>query len=919
MDSSSLPCGAVTFLFSDIEGSTRLWELHPAAMRQALRRHDALLRQAVEANHGWVVKTTGDGLHAVFASPAQALAAALAAQLALQAEAWPELAPQALRARMGLHTGEAEGRAGDYYGPAVNRAARLMSAGHGGQVLVSALTAGLAQDDLPQCAGLLDLGEHRLKDLVRPEHIYQLTHPDLPAEFPPILSLDALPNNLPVQLTSFVGRGRELAETAGLLVGCRLLTLTGSGGVGKTRLALQTAAEALANFPGGAWFVELAPLVEPDQVLAAVAAALDLRSMPGAQLERQVNNFLQRKVALVILDNCEHLVHACAKLAGELLRTCPSLKIIASSREGLGVPGEVTYHVPSLSLHEMKDAAVSLASLVASEAAQLFIERARAVNPQFTLDEANAPALAHICRRLDGIPLALELAAARTRLFSVEQVAARLSDRFRLLTGGSRTALPRQQTLRAAIDWSYELLSEPERRLLRGLSVFAGGWSFEAAEAVFPELDVLELLDQLVNKSLVVVEEQRGQARYRFLETIRQYARDRLLEASESEALRNRHLAYYLRLSETAAPALCTHQAFDWFDRLGEEYDNLQSAAEWARETCPAEALRLVGNLSFFWGFTSLNLSDSLNWLTSLYAVVEALPADGDPQRRLRTLSLGKILTAMLTMARGDTARAGQLYDEAIEMERSLGSDFWLGFALSNRSVILTMEGELEKIEPLAREALVVFSRYEKFWSLLASPFLMQSSTERGDLAETSRLREELFQQATQAGHPVLMPIYMGLASEARGRGSYADARRFLSQGARVARRVHSGMLVAYECELAHLDRLEGRLAAAKTAYARVMRIFLSNGYLAAVANLLECYALVALAEEEPARAARLFGAAEALRDAISIPMRAYERQEYNQGLAALRRMLAPAELEAAWSAGRALSVEQAVEEATIW
>jgi predicted ATPase/class 3 adenylate cyclase len=548
---SASPTGAVTFLFTDIEGSTRMWERLPAAMKPALARHDAILREAVAAHGGRIVKTTGDGCHAAFSSAVDGVAAALDAQRVLAGEAWESIRPEIIRVRMGVYTGEAEARAGDYYGPALNRAARLMSVGNGGQVLVSAVTAELARDRLPADTSLRDLGEHRLKDLVRPERIYQLVGAGLQADFPPLKSLDAVANNLPAQLTSFVGREAEITEVRRLLGASRLLTFTGSGGTGKTRLSLQVAAEALADFADGVWLVELAPLADPDRVAAAVAAVFDLRDQPGRTMLEQLQDFLRARQVLLILDNCEHLITASARMADALVRACPKVKVLASSREALGLAGERIFHVPSLGLPETMG---TLDAVARSEAVQLFVERATAAQARFSLSEQNAGAVADICRRLDGIPLAIELAAARIRLFTPEQIAARLNDRFKLLTGGSRTALPRQQTLRALIDWSYDLLPESEKALLRRLAVFAGGWTFEAAEAVCDSDDLLDQLGHLVDKSLVAVADFAGEARYRLLETVRQYAREKLFDAGETGDARARHLAYFVRLVREVGP-----------------------------------------------------------------------------------------------------------------------------------------------------------------------------------------------------------------------------------------------------------------------------------------------------------------------------------------------------------------------------
>ena len=475
------PTGTVTFLFTDIEGSTKLWELYPDAMKVALARHDIILRQAIESHGGVVFKTVGDAFCAAFSSAPAAVEAALAAERALFSERWGETG--AVRTRAALHTGNAESREGDYFGPTLNRVARLLSTGYGGQILLSLPAQELVRDHLPEGTELRDLGEHRLKDLIRPERIYQLAAWGLPADFPPLRALDPQRTNLPIQPTSFIGRRQEMAEVRRLLTATRLLTLTGTGGVGKTRLALHVAADLVDAYRDGVWLVELASVTDPALVLQAVAAALGVREQPGRPLRDTLIDFLDARHLLLVLDNCEHLVAACAQLADAVLHACPTVTILATSREALGVGGELTWRVPSLPAPDAQHPP-PLEHLTQYEAVRLFIDRAVFALPSFTVTNANAPAVAQICWRLDGISLAIELAAARVKLLAPEQIAARLDDRFRLLTGGSRTALPRQQTLRAAIDWSYDLLSEPERTLLRRLSVFAGGWTLEGAEAV---------------------------------------------------------------------------------------------------------------------------------------------------------------------------------------------------------------------------------------------------------------------------------------------------------------------------------------------------------------------------------------------------------------------------------------------------
>ena len=582
---SPLPTGTVTFLFTDIEGSTALWEQDGARMSQALAAHDALTRSAVERHHGTVVKMTGDGVHAAFDEAVDALTVTLDLQQALADPA--ATCGLALRVRCGLHTGVVERRDGDYFGMSVNRAARIMSVAHGGQVLLSHAVVDRVGKILPESVSLRDLGKVRLKDLATPEHVYQVVHPGMRQAFPALRSLEATPNNLPQQATNFIGREQALVELKRLLAKTRLLTLTGSGGCGKTRLSLQVAAESLELFPDGAWFVELAPLSDPGLVLQTVATVLGLKEAQGKPIVQALTDHLKDKRLLLLLDNCEHLLDGCAQLADTLVRQCPQVKIVASSREILGIGGEQAYRVPSLSLPDLKRAQTPT-TVSKYESAELFVDRALLVHPDFQVTNQNASTLASICYRLDGIPLAIELAAARVRSISVEEIDGKLDQRFRLLTGGSRTALPRQQTLQALIDWSYDLLSDSEKLTLRRLSVFAGGWTLAAAEQVcagdgVDEQNVLDLLTSLTDKSLVVVVEQNdGHYRYHLLETTRAYALERLAEAGETERMLRRHAEAILAL-------LAAYEKDDrqWrikpADRvaLAAEIDNLRAALAW--------------------------------------------------------------------------------------------------------------------------------------------------------------------------------------------------------------------------------------------------------------------------------------------------------------------------------------------------
>jgi predicted ATPase/class 3 adenylate cyclase len=577
-----LPTGTVTLLFTDIEGSTRLWDAEPQPMAIALRRHDSIMRAAIEDAAGYVFKTVGDAFCAAFETAQLAAEAAVAAQRALGAEPWPTSRP--IRVRMALHTGVCEERDGDYFGPVVNRIARLEAVAHGGQVLLSGVTGELLSDALPAGLGLRDLGMHRLRDLGRPEHVYQLEANVLPSAFPPLPSLDnpELPNNLPSVLSAFIGREQELADVRDLVGSARLVTLTGAGGSGKTRLALQAAAEQIGVASDGVWFADLAPLTEDDQVARAVAAALGLPEQTSPA--EVVTAALAGQESLIVLDNCEHLIDSAAELCGRLIRRCPRVRLLATSREPLGIDGERVYRVPSLTLPGSD--AVTADELAGSDAVRLFVARARMHDPRFVLDDTAAPLVATICRRLDGIPLALELAAAQLSSMSLAQVAARLDQRFRLLTGGSRNAMPRQQTLLATVDWSFGLLSQAERDALTRMSVFVGGFELEAAEAIcgsaeVDALDVMDLLGSLVDKSLVVADRGSESVRYRLLETIRQYSAQELVRAAgEAEAMRvrDRHAAYCLALAEAVAPRLTGPLQGRYLRRLDTEWGNLRAA-----------------------------------------------------------------------------------------------------------------------------------------------------------------------------------------------------------------------------------------------------------------------------------------------------------------------------------------------------
>ncbi len=628
---NKLPSGTVTFLFTDIEGSTKLALGYPDKWESLRTRHHAILQSAMDAHNGYVFQIIGDAFCVAFHTAGDALRAAVKSQTDLHNEDWDDTP---IKVRMGINTGTAQisedtDHSGGYKGyTSMARVQRLMSAAHGGQTLISLATEELVRDELPENISLRDMGERRLKDLIRPEHIYQLVIPNLPFDFPPIKTLDAYHHNLPVQMTSFIGREKEMSEIKESILTHRLITLTGSGGTGKTRLSLQVAADLLDQFPEGVWFVELAALSDPNLIPKMILSAFGIPEQSGMTILQLLMDYLREKKILLALDNCEHLIEACAKLVDALLNSAHVLKIMATGREALGVKGEVVWQVPSLSLPDVKHLP-ALEQLSQYEAVQLFIERATLVQPHFIVTKDNAPAIAQICFRLDGIPLALELAAARVKMLSADQISSHLDDRFRLLTGGARTALPRQQTLRAMIDWSYDLLSENECLLLRRLAVFAGGWTLELAEQVcsdekIDQYEILEMPGKLVDKSLVIMIEGSAGTRYRILETVRQYAREKLFESGEGERIRDGHLKAFIDLAEQAEPEIRGHNQLIWLDQLDVEIENLRSALEWAQAQDAESCLRLASLLWRFWDIRDYG-SEGLDWFTKAFAMTEGL------------------------------------------------------------------------------------------------------------------------------------------------------------------------------------------------------------------------------------------------------------------------------------------------------
>jgi predicted ATPase/class 3 adenylate cyclase len=902
----TIPTGTVTFLFTDIEGSTRLWQDQPQAMAISHARHDAILRAAIESNHGHVFQIVGDAFCAAFHNAIDGLRAVLSAQRGLQSELWGETGP--IRVRMGLHTGAAEASADGttYEGYATLASTqRVMSAAHGGQTLLTQTTCDLLQTALPAGVTLRDMGEHRLKDLRAPLRLYQVNAPDLPPDFPPIKSIDTLPNNLPAQLTSFVGREKEISEVKALLNSARLVTLTGSGGTGKTRLSIEVGTEELAHFANGVWIIELAPLSDPAQIMPALAQAFGLQEMPFNPLTNLVTDYLRDKKLLLVLDNCEHLIQACAHLANDLLHQCAHLKILASSREALGIAGELAYHTPSLA---------------ESESTRLFVERARAANPKFALTDSNRSAIHQICLRLDGIPLAIELAAARSKLLSAEQIAARLDDLFRLLVGGSRTALPRQQTLRALIDWSYDLLSEEERQLLRKAAVFMGGWTLEAIEAIADDPNTIEQLEGLVNKSLVVAEERNGAMRYFMLETIRQYAREKLFEAKQAAAARDRHFVYFDQLAEKLWDAYRSPNAQGMQWKSDEEFENMRAALEWGLEHHVETALHLATSLCFISNM-SANVAEALGLLKSTLARVRALPdADGEAGV-VRQKLIAMALFTLGTVGMGNSAvglpEVLQATQEAISISRSVGDKRTLGYSLENYFLISSFMG-LPDGSAAAEEGYILLTEINDWFGIyIATLNMVRIAAQRGDLDKKQKylaIIEEMIERSPISVMTTVM-FYFAMGFDERMQGNYELAKRYYEKGLDVVKKLrvkHTEYMIL--SELGHLARAQQDFTQAKEIYKQTIVNWQDRGIHPAIAHQLECFGFLAIQAEEPQKAARLFSAAETLRDKVQSPMTAQERAEYDPHITQLRAMLTDVEFNALWAEGRSMTMEQAID-----
>lgn len=915
--------GTVTFLFTDVEGSTQRWERDRTAMGSALRRHDELVRDAIAAHGGDIFKTVGDAFCAIFPTASEALAASLDAQRALLSEDFSTI--DGALVRMALHTGTAETRDGDYFGPALNRVARLLATAHGGQVVLSSASAELLRGELAPEIGLLDLGPHKLKDLARPEHVYQLVAPGLRESFPPLRSLDELPNNLPLQLTSFVGREEDLHAIKALLRDDRLVTLVGSGGAGKTRCAIQVGAELLDAFRDGVWLVELAPISDPALVASAIAQVLSVReSLTEPMLETLVAQLKHRRM-LLLLDNCEHVIDAARSVVAAILRACSQSRILATSRESLNVGGEQVFRLPSLGVPPAREAVTAQAAR-SYGAVTLFADRASASDTRFALTDENARFVSEISRRLDGIPLAIELAAARIKVLSPQELAKRLDERFRVLTGGDRSALPRHQTMRALIDWSYDLLSEEERTLFRKLSIFAGGFTLESAAAVcgdetLDELAVLELLTSLVDKSLMHAEPGGDVTRYGLLESTRQYAREKLIERGELDAVAAAHAEAFLALAQRLEKSYDTTRDDDWFPQVEPEMENWRAALEWALGARRDVVLgqRLAGALGRMWAF--LTAAEGLRWI---HAAQEAIDATTPLEVVARLYLVEAPLDGVLGLHRASYVAAAR----ALEHYRTLSDSDGIAQAQRHAGRGLVFGGNFAEGEALLREALAAFrASGARILTGAALENLAIARNAQIDLEGARALYSEALAIFRAEGAERLAASLATNLAEAEFRDGNAETAIALAKEALASdrRAIFSYRTAFLMCNIAAYLVSLRRYDVARARAREALKIARDVHYEVALVWALQHLAAVAALRpnadaerlrEDRRRAARLLAYIDARLSSLEALREYTEEQEYDEVQAALRASLDEDEFAKLADEGRAWSEDQAVDEA---
>jgi len=907
---SDLPSGTVTILFTDIEGSTRLLQQLGEDYATLIADHHQLLREACETHGGRVMGIEGDSFYVVFPGAVDAIRAVVQSQRALATHAWPK--DVNLRVRMGLHTGEPQLNALGYVGIDVHRAARIASAGHGGQVLLSQTTYDLVERELPEDVTVLDLGEHRLKDLRQPKHLYQLVIEGLPSDFPPLKSLKvATPNNLPIQLTSFIGREKEITEIKQSLGEHRLVTFTGPGGSGKTRLSLQVATEMLEQFQDGVFFVALAPITDPGLVPSTITQSLGIPEVAGKSIIDSLKDFLQSKSLLLVLDNFEQVISA-APLVAELLTACSQLKVLVTSREGLRVRGEHEYFVPPLELPDLSQLP-SLESLTQYTAVQLFVQRAQAVKQDFRLTNETAQTVAEICYRLDGLPLAIELAAARIKLLPPKAMLARLERRLEFLTSSARDLPARQQTLRNAIAWSYDLLNEEEQNLFRRVSVFVGGCTFDSIEAVAEDHStiLLDLLGSLLDKSLLrEVEDRIGEPRFVMLELLREFGLEQLATSGEQETIHLRHANFYLTLAEQAEAKLESAEQVEWINRMEEEHDNLRAALEWSRtaEDAGEICLRLAGTLGLFWE-TRGYFSEGRERLS---AILSTSISQGRTAERAKLLARA----AELAYRQSDYSATVEYAEESLAIGREVGDKPGIASVLIKLANAATEAGDYVTASGYLEEALRIWQELDdKHGIARALISLGWAALRPGDYPlANARLEQALAISRELEDTRSIAFELSGLGEVALRQGDYTRATQLLEESLELRRQLGNkwGMGVSLgTLGWVAINERDWNRAIARLGESLEVRQEIGDK--GGSAWCLERLAEVALARGESEKAVRLLSAASALRISIGSVIDPVDQPEYKNRRSALRAELGEERFTVVWEEGRAMSLEQAI------
>lgn len=957
-----LPEGTITLLFTDIEGSTQLLKRLHEKYSTVLDEQREILRAAFAQWAGHVVDTRGEEFFVAFTKATDAVSAAVQAQRNLAGHKWP--GEMQVRVRMGLHTGEPWIAHEGYVGMDVHRAARIGNLGHGGQVLLSETTAALVMDELPQGVSLLDLGRHRLKDVTRPEHVRQLVIEGLTADFPPLKSLEALPgegvrdqplHNLPAELTPFIGREHEVAKVMEQLrdPAIRLLTLLGAGGMGKTRLALHAGSDLVADFPDGVWLVEFAKLREAKLVPQHVASVFGVSatgSTEGLPVSDVLSNYLDGKKLLLLLDNCEHLIEACAELTEKLLKECPRLKVLTTSREDLGIAGEVSFVVPGL------EAPTTLATpqdLDKFEATRLFFDRAKAADPGFQPTPENFTAIADICRHLDGMPLAIELAASRVNILTPDQIADLLRDRFELLTGGPRTALARHRTLQATLEWSFHLLDETEQKLFMRLSVFSGGWTMESAVELFEDDlgtrgEIIQLVSNLVDKSLVTVSRAEGTIRHGMLESVRQYAAERLSRSGEEQETRRRHAELFLRFAEVADPKIRGSEQLKWLDQLNNEHENLRAALAWSIASDQAgDAARLVGALGWFW-FMRGHWDESWRWLT---ASLE-MPSKPDPALRAKAICRA----GGIQIIQGNLAEAPELVREALEVFTKLDDKEGMAWCLNllgqattyerqrltagraylNKSIDLfgllgdnwgvawstrylgqlaELEGDRRRALDLQEVALEHFEELGDSWNATHSLILIAGTyRDSGDYQAAERAYQDAYAKCERIGDNIMgAHALQGLGIASLELQQHRQAEEYLSSALEIMQRIGDENCAArVQGYLARVAQHDGDYDQAGALLRKSLKGYLKLKRAEEIAISLVRFAGLAGTAGHPKRAARFLGAASAS-ESVSLPsFPPALLNEYEDQVERIRDMMDADEFEDAFEQGAVLDLESA-------